>query len=83
MDPDWSIIGSRTNSGPRKDQMATLTTAEAQIKIRLPADVRDRVKASAALNRRTLMREIEFRVIESLDREAAQSSGVAMGGAAQ
>lgn len=64
--------------------MNTLSAADAQIKIRLPAAVRDRVKASAALNRRTLMREIEFRVIESLDRDDVQRAGrITMQGAAE
>jgi hypothetical protein len=51
--------------------MESTPEPEAQLKIRLPPHVRDRIKASAALNRRTLMREIEFRVIESLGRDSA------------
>ncbi|WP_082524745.1 Arc family DNA-binding protein [Pseudorhodoferax sp. Leaf274] len=43
--------------------------SDAQVKIRLPASIRDRLKASAALNRRSLMREIEFRVIQSMSRD--------------
>lgn len=68
----------------KEKSMNTLSAADAQIKIRLPAAVRDRVKASAALNRRTLMREIEFRVIESLDRDDVQRAGrITMQGAAE
>lgn len=52
--------------------MQPVSASDAQVKIRLSREVRDELKVSAAMNRRTLMREIEYRVIESLAKERAQ-----------
>lgn len=52
--------------------MQPIATSDAQVKIRLNREVRDELKVCAAQNRRTLMREIEFRVIESLAKERSQ-----------
>lgn len=55
--------------------MQPIQKDDAQVKIRLAREVRDALKVSAAINRRTLMREIEFRVIQSLAKERAQPQG--------
>ena len=55
--------------------MQPIQKDDAQVKIRLAREVRDALKVSAAINRRTLMREIEFRVIQSLEKERAQPQG--------
>lgn len=52
------------------------STEESQVKIRLAPDLRDWLKHQAISNRRTLSREIEYRVIESQRREQ-QSQGAA------
>lgn len=52
--------------------MNQVSASDAQVKIRLDREVRDELKVRAAQNRRTLMREIEFRVMESLAKERAQ-----------
>lgn len=52
--------------------MNPVSASDAQVKIRLNREVRDELKVRAAQNRRTLMREIEFRVMESLAKEHAQ-----------
>lgn len=52
--------------------MQPVSASDAQVKIRLNREVRDELKVCAAKNRRTLMREIEFRVMESLAKEQAQ-----------
>ena len=52
--------------------MDHVSASDAQVKVRLNREVRDELKAKAAQNRRTLMREIEYRVIESLAKERAQ-----------
>lgn len=52
--------------------MQPVSASDAQVKIRLNREVRDELKVCAAKNRRTLMREIEFRVIESLAQERTQ-----------
>lgn len=52
--------------------MIPASKSDAQVKIRLNHEVRDVLKALAAQNRRSLMREIEFRVIESLASERIQ-----------
>lgn len=52
--------------------MQPVSASDAQVKIRLNREVRDELKVRAAQNRRTLMREIEFRVIESLVKERGQ-----------
>lgn len=44
-----------------------------QLKIRLPSDLKDWLKQRAAANRRTLTREIEYRVLESQAREIKDS----------
>lgn len=49
--------------------MEPVSATDAQVKVRLNRDVRDELKVRAAQNRRTLMREIEFRVMESLAKE--------------
>lgn len=49
--------------------------ADAQVKIRLTPGIRDALKVRAIQNRRTLMREIEYRVIESLKRDEPQLGG--------
>lgn len=51
--------------------MEPINAQDAQVKIRLAREVRDELKVAAAINRRTLMREIEFRVIASLAVERA------------
>lgn len=51
-------------------------TADCQVKIRLPADLRDWLKHQAIANRRTLMREIEHRLLEDR-RLAEQPAGAA------
>lgn len=52
--------------------MTPASKSDAQVKIRLNHEVRDELKARAAQNRRSLMREIEYRVIESLASERIQ-----------
>lgn len=54
--------------------MDPIKASGAQVKVRLNRDVRDALKVCAAHNRRTLMREIEFRVMQSLDKEALQKN---------
>lgn len=54
--------------------MQPVSASDAQVKIRLNREVRDELKVRAAQNRRTLMREIEFRVMESLAKESAQQT---------
>ena len=57
--------------------MNQISATDAQVKVRLNRDVRDELKVRAAQNRRTLMREIEFRVMESLAKERSpQPNGV-------
>ncbi|AOG21657.1 Arc family DNA-binding protein [Acidovorax sp. RAC01] len=55
--------------------MQPTSASDAQVKIRLNREVRDELKVAAAINRRTLMREIEFRVMQSLAKERAQPQG--------
>jgi hypothetical protein len=49
---------------------------ESQVKIRIAPELRDWLKHQAIANRRTLSREIEYRVIESQKREQ-RSEGAA------
>lgn len=49
----------------------------AQVKLRLSQEVRDALKSRAVENRRTLIREIEYRLIESLKRKDAHGANAA------
>lgn len=51
--------------------------SDTQVKVRLDKSVRDEIKVLAAQNRRTMAREIEFRVIESIKREKMTQGAVA------
>jgi len=62
-------------AGPKRSDMQPTSASDAQVKIRLNREVRDELKVAAAINRRTLMREIEFRVMQSLAKERAQPQG--------
>lgn len=47
---------------------------DAQVKIRLDQETKHKIKVLAAINRRTVSREIEHRVIESVNSDPASFS---------